>query len=146
MTSPVEPWVAHVAAHASPASIRWLTDPAAYNAVLQDVPSERTRPPEPVTFMCARNRDQVSQTCEFLTRAEATARFWSAFRGSLGWPRRSAKPGRATRLRSPHRSYRAFVTSLAAWGYSSSVSSYPRVLLARGASATALGSGPSRAA
>jgi GTP-dependent phosphoenolpyruvate carboxykinase len=83
MTSPVDTWVAHVAAHTTPASIQWLTDAAACNAVFQEVPSERTRPPKPVTFMCARTREEVSRTCEFLTRAEATTRFWSAFRGCM---------------------------------------------------------------
>jgi GTP-dependent phosphoenolpyruvate carboxykinase len=84
MTFPADTWVAHVAAQTNPASIQWLTNSRDCTALENgDVPSERSRPPKPSTFMCARQRDEVSQTCEFLTRAEATARFWSAFRNSM---------------------------------------------------------------
>lgn len=81
MTSPVETWVAHVAKHTDAKSVHWLD--AAFHELPKEVPSEGHRAERPSMIVAARQREDVSLAAEFLTRAEATARFWPALRDCM---------------------------------------------------------------
>ncbi len=101
MTSPVETWVAHVAKHTGAKSVHWLD--AAFHQLSKDFPNETRRDVRPSMIVSARRREDVSLAAEFLTRAEATARFWPALRDCMKGRAMYVLPyvlGRDTRLES----------------------------------------------
>jgi GTP-dependent phosphoenolpyruvate carboxykinase len=85
MTTSVGNWVEYVAAHTAPSRVRWLRGASDERDELlhADVTSDRGAAGQTKTVISAKHHGDVSDAVEYLTRAEATARFWPMFRGAM---------------------------------------------------------------
>ena len=84
MSTAVDAWVEHVAGYTNPARVRWCTgDPAELEAIGCEASADPDGAPKPELAMSARCREDVGDISAFLTRAQATQRYWEPFWGSM---------------------------------------------------------------
>lgn len=84
MSTAVDAWVEHVAGYTNPARVRWCTgEPAELEAIRGEASADPDGAAKPEVAMSARRREEVGGISAFLTRAQATQRYWEPFWGSM---------------------------------------------------------------
>jgi GTP-dependent phosphoenolpyruvate carboxykinase len=84
MSTSVDAWVEHVAGYTKPARVRWCTgEPAELEQIGREAGADPDGADKPELSMSARRREDIGDTSTFLTRAQATQRYWEPFWGSM---------------------------------------------------------------
>ncbi len=84
MSTTADRWVEHVAGFTNPARVRWCSgDPSELEAIEREALADPEGAEKPELAMSARRREDVGGGSAFLTRSQATQRYWEPFRGSM---------------------------------------------------------------
>jgi len=84
MSTAVDTWVADIAGYTEPARIVWCTgDRSQLGVIGGEAYADLDGGEKPEISMCTRRPEDVAGAGIFLTRAQATQRYWEPFRGSM---------------------------------------------------------------